>query len=272
MLRAFDVKKAEVDKAVADGAAKAKADALQNDLDDEDNRLVKEVREWNSAEVKAAEANALPEHVSLHTVDFGSLLAMAEPLLARARLLADWIQDGPLLDMTGAEMMSNVALEWNVYEIALSAQGIGRGAVNWSAGNDASELYEAAHCLFDLVHAVRRDAEWFGYLPIPGDELLDLAPDAHMGMSPSAFAKRLSVAVELLRGLQPPAPPRGRPGRRGYPVKALAYAKKLREKHPEMKAHTIRRKCLEMFPEDDLPPDGEAFRAWLNRKRTNRTN
>jgi len=271
MLRAFDAKKAEVDRALAEGVAGAEANALQDDLDDADNRLVQELKAWNRDEAKAAAADASKHSVSLHSVDFRSILVMAEPLLARARLLADWVQDDPF-DMTGAEMIANVALEWIVFEIALTAQGIGRSPAKWSAGNDASNLCEAAHCLHDLVHAVRQDADWFVYLPIFGDELIDLAPGARMGMPPSAFAKRLSVAVELLRGLKAPEPGKGKPGRRGYPAEVLTYAQELRKKHPDMKAHVIRRKCLEKFPEEDMPADAAAFRTWLNRRRTNRTN
>jgi hypothetical protein len=79
---------------------------------------------------------------------------------------------------------------------------------------------------------------------------------------------------ELVRELvgaasgRPPA--KGKPGRRGYPARALSYAKKLREDNPQMKAAAIRRKCLERFSEDDLPPDPDSFRRWLNRERANR--
>lgn len=66
--------------------------------------------------------------------------------------------------------------------------------------------------------------------------------------------------------------PKGKPGRRGYPLEALGYALKLRGLNPMMKASKIRGECLKRFSEHELPPDGESFRAWLNRKRTNRTN
>jgi hypothetical protein len=65
---------------------------------------------------------------------------------------------------------------------------------------------------------------------------------------------------------------RGKAGRRGYPLEALTYALKLREKNPEMTASKLRRKCLKEFSEDDLPPDGDAFRRWLNRPLKNRAN
>jgi hypothetical protein len=66
--------------------------------------------------------------------------------------------------------------------------------------------------------------------------------------------------------------PKGKPGRRGYPIAAWQYARKLRAKNPQMKAHSLRAECLKRFSEDDLPPDGDSFRRWLNRKRANRAN
>jgi hypothetical protein len=65
---------------------------------------------------------------------------------------------------------------------------------------------------------------------------------------------------------------KGTPGRRGYPLEALEYAKKLRHDNPTMKVQALRMKCLEKFSEDDLPPDADSFRRWLNRKRANRAN
>jgi hypothetical protein len=67
-------------------------------------------------------------------------------------------------------------------------------------------------------------------------------------------------------------PPKGKPGRRGYPLKALNYARNLRKRRPMMKAAAIRAQCLKRFSADELPPNAETFRSWLNRKRTNRTN
>jgi hypothetical protein len=67
-------------------------------------------------------------------------------------------------------------------------------------------------------------------------------------------------------------PPKGKPGRRGYPVEAWNHARKLREHFPNMKAAAIRRQCLKHFPQDDVPRTTESFRSWLNRRRTNRTN
>ncbi len=60
---------------------------------------------------------------------------------------------------------------------------------------------------------------------------------------------------------------KGKVGRRGYPLNALNYARELRRKNPLMKSSTLRRECLKKFSDDDLPPDGESFRRWLNRHR-----
>ena len=64
-----------------------------------------------------------------------------------------------------------------------------------------------------------------------------------------------------------PAVPKGKPGRRGYPQEALAYAQKLRLENPSLKAHTLRRKCLLRFHPDQLPGGVANFRRWLNRHR-----
>jgi hypothetical protein len=65
---------------------------------------------------------------------------------------------------------------------------------------------------------------------------------------------------------------RGKPGRRGYSLKVLEYALALRKKHRMMKATAIRAECHKKFPAEPLPANGPAFRAWMNRPRTNRTN
>jgi len=76
------------------------------------------------------------------------------------------------------------------------------------------------------------------------------------------------LAGKRLKELDPSLK-KGLPGRRGYSLKALEFAKRLRQKNPEMKSHTIRQKCLKQFSEDDLPADDRSFRAWLTRKRKN---
>jgi hypothetical protein len=81
----------------------------------------------------------------------------------------------------------------------------------------------------------------------------------------------LDLAKEKAR-LTQSAPSKGRPGRRGYSLAALAYAQELRRDNPGMKAQEILGMCRKKFGEDNLPPDADAFRSWLNRKRTNRTN
>jgi hypothetical protein len=91
-----------------------------------------------------------------------------------------------------------------------------------------------------------------------------------------ADAMQLEIAAKELQDITAIASPtagiKGTPGRRGYPIAALEYAKGLRRKNPRLKAHSLRQECLKKFAEDDLPPDGESFRRWLNRRRANRAN
>src|SRR5207244_789483 len=71
---------------------------------------------------------------------------------------------------------------------------------------------DAASCLHDLACGVRKDTDWFKYLPnICDSDLISLVPNARMGMAHVAFAKRLAVAVELLRKIVPVAEPESGP-------------------------------------------------------------
>jgi hypothetical protein len=268
MLKALDAKKADVDKALAEGAVGEEADAIMQDLYDEDARLVVELKDWCREGMDTAIADAASEAIRIFEIDFGPILATAEQLYDRATLLADWAQDEPL-DSTGGEMIADLAMDWVVFEIALTARGIGR-ADNQCCGGEDAQL-AATRCLTDLIKAVRRGgaARWFVYLPIFGDELLALVPNPQMGMSHAAFAKRLGVAVELLRRVQPDLPGKGKPGRRGFSGEMMDYALKLREQRPGMKAEAILAACRERFPEEDLPIDGNSLRACMSRRRRN---
>jgi hypothetical protein len=146
-------------------------------------------------------------------VDFGAILALAEPILAEASLLAEWTQDGKL-DDTGAEMLLRVGWQWIVLETVLTANGLGPQNRRFAGFDD--RVCQAATCLADLAAAVSEDAEWFRYLPsgITTTCLLSLAPGARMGMPHAMFAKRLAVAVELLRKVQSTNPIKEVPGRR----------------------------------------------------------
>src|SRR5262249_13853333 len=66
-------------------------------------------------------------------------------------------------------------------------------------------------------------------------------------------AEAMLQAAATVRG----QPVKGRAGRRGYSLEALDYAEKLRAENPMMKAHALRRACLQRFSEAELPPDGE---------------
>jgi hypothetical protein len=134
-------------------------------------------------------------------LDVAAILKLAEPLLAEARQLAEWATDGPL-DETGAEMLVRIAKRWLRIESILDADGILSG--RWCV--DDARFDVVAGCLHDLACSVRKNADWFKYLPeFDGDDVLCLAPNACMGMPPAAFAKRLTVAVELLKAIVPAA-------------------------------------------------------------------
>jgi hypothetical protein len=76
-------------------------------------------------------------------------------------------------------------------------------------------------------------------------------------------------SLTLLRAAEDackPGPPKGQPGRPGYPREAWMYATTLRKKHPEMTAKELRLECLKVFDRIDVPEGDAAFRAWLNRQ------
>jgi hypothetical protein len=141
----------------------------------------------------------LTNHIHLDMVDFAPILAEIEPILAEARLLADWAGDCSL-DETAAEMLLGIGAKWLRLEPTLNAIGIGASPAWIGGGEEDDATFAAAQCLHDLACAVRENKVWFQYLPgIWPTSLMDLAPEAVMGMPHATFAKRLAVAVELLR-------------------------------------------------------------------------
>jgi hypothetical protein len=101
----------------------------------------------------------------------------------------------------------------------------------------------------------------------------DIGADDRLPPEIEVSASRLAEVVPALEEfLVADTNAKGTPGRRGYPLKALGFAKELRAKNPKMKLVEIRNKCLKCFSEDDLPPDLDSFRRWLNRKRAKRAN
>ncbi len=103
-----------------------------------------------------------------------------------------------------------------------------------------------------------------------GDEEV---PDMERHCKALAALQTHLPAINAALAGRPPLPDkddtrvRGTPGRRGYSLEALRYALDLRAKNPDLKAHALRKSCLEHYREDDLPPDADSFRAWLNRPR-----
>src|SRR5262249_59886399 len=118
-----------------------------------------------------------------------AVLAGAGPRRTAARRLAEWAP-GRRLDETAASMLLQIAGQWLELESALGASGIAGDHAPWKFEDERFE--RAASCLHDLVCHVRRDVEWFKYLPgVTPTCLLGLAPDARMGMPHAVFAQRL---------------------------------------------------------------------------------
>jgi hypothetical protein len=138
----------------------------------------------------------LSDFINLDEVDFSPILAGIEPILEKARLLADWAGDRPL-DEASADMLLRIAAKWLKLERYLNPIGIG-GSPKWVYDEDSA--FAAAICLHELARQVRENNPWFKYVPtmLPVS-LLELDPEAVMGMPHATFAKRLAVAAELLR-------------------------------------------------------------------------
>jgi hypothetical protein len=144
---------------------------------------------------------------------------------------------------------------------------------NWPAAARRDVLREARDCVAHLGNGELADRLHSGLPncalhvgPSPANELFHWLYDGRADRVPYLLAEVNSWCESTSR------PVKGKAGRRGYPLEALEYAQELRKKNPAMKAHAIRQLCLQRFSADDLPPDGDSFRAWMNRKRTNRTN
>jgi hypothetical protein len=134
----------------------------------------------------------------LSEVDFAPLLVGIEPILAQARQLADWAGERPL-DNSGAVFLLQIGQKWLEFEPALNAIGIGASA-KWILDEGADAAFAAAHSLHDLACAVRENNEWLRHADdICPDTLAHRYPEANMGMPHAIFAKRLTVAAELLR-------------------------------------------------------------------------
>jgi len=78
-------------------------------------------------------------------------------------------------------------------------------------------------------------------------------------------------SAEALRSTPKVPTIKGEPGRRpSYSDEVLIYARKLKAKRRHgrrLTAKEIKKACREQFPEEPLPPNDKAFRAWLNRPR-----
>jgi hypothetical protein len=141
--------------------------------------------------------------------------------------------------------------------------------------HDARDDLAAVERYADLRRAIRRDepavslaVEKAGRDPTP---LRMFAADLDDPEAARVYHVGARAVVERAQLLAKQARPvaRGKAGRRGYPKKALDYAIGLRGRHPTMTLADIRERCVEKFGKDSVPYSVDAFRHWLNRKRTN---
>jgi hypothetical protein len=204
--------------------------------------------------------------------------------------------------MPEAIQYERAAALWHLttWELALNPErlplrdGMSRGISGWP---DAETLGKAIDYLYQVrqlvlthwgLEAIATAPSWGVNIAPPKSKLRKrisgaLAP-GHVYLEkvapwpppvPLLWDRQATHAVELLAAcLDAPdaPPPKGRPGRRGYSLEALRYAKELRRQYPNKEAKELRAMCLKKFSKDDLPPDADSFRSWLNRKRTNQTN
>jgi hypothetical protein len=137
--------------------------------------------------------------VGIEDVNYAAILALADSLPAEAARLASWTQDGSL-DETGASLILKIAEQWLAVETTLEANGLAGRPYCWIADNWSGNLL-AAQCFHDLANSIRKKTPWLHYVGICNTDFICLVPDACLGMPHSVFAKRITVAVEMLRGV-----------------------------------------------------------------------
>jgi hypothetical protein len=147
--------------------------------------------------------------VRLDQVDFAGILALAEPLAATARRLAEWEHAGRIGD-TGCHLLRQWQDQWAALHTALAAAGLADGGTAWL---EDPRREAAARALRELACDVRRGrlpntwqmvsdtGEALTYAEVPGADL-----------TPAVLAQRLAVAVEFLQDIvSSAAAPPGRP-------------------------------------------------------------
>jgi hypothetical protein len=135
--------------------------------------------------------------VWLDKVNFAAILALVEPLAVTVRGLAEWEADGWIGD-AGAAMLLKIGEQWPALQAALADAGLADRNTAWPI-KDPQQV-EAARCLRDLACDMRR-GHLGSYWQLVGQtgESLVFAEERTADLTPAVLAKRLGVAVDLLR-------------------------------------------------------------------------
>lgn len=169
------------------------------------------------AAAEVCSTSIAPEGVDLSEMRFDPILTSASLLLAKAKDLADWEGDGPI-DETTQILRFKVAMGWLDLEAALSGAGLVDEAsvlvpCEWyESGDPRLRAFKSSK---SLTEHVRAHSDWRNYLPArlesdqPGIDITLIPLDAPMtmGVSPTVFAKRVTLIVEQLKEAVAMGPP-----------------------------------------------------------------
>jgi hypothetical protein len=209
---------------------------------------------------------AAPPPVDLDRVNLDPVRAAAAALLRAEEYYSRWVEAyGGQVELSTVAPLHDIGLAALDVEEELSRIGMGPDPPARTVRGPRGGIVRAVHALLEHLLELRGGnperwgTAWPGPLP-PGPHPL---PD---------FARPLARLRVVVAGLQGPPPPppqgkrvKGQPGRPPYSLKALRYALQLKKKG--MRVQEILGACKKKFPADDLPPEVDAFRSWLNRKR-----
>jgi hypothetical protein len=192
--------------------------------------------------------------IHLSQVDFAALLAQAAPLADTARLLAAWEHDGRLGD-AGGHLALLAGEQWLALERAGAGAGLDDPSAAWVVDDPRHEA--AARALRDLIRDVRRGRLGGHFAPAGthGDEMVLVHQDGP-DLTPLVRAKRLAVAVDLLRETVPAEPVA--PAEQVLDLDQIAAQVHLKKRSLE----PYKRRSKDPLPAPDFPGGGGRRDYW----------